>query len=461
MSDSRNRRGRGAIVAVLVALLAVTPAAAQLPAAPGLPGLPGLPGGLPGGIGLPVDPSLPSTSGVTQDLARVTDLRRLRLRELVRQNRDRIDIDGDGAPVVRGELLAVAPSPESLARAATAGFTVMRGSAVEGTDVRLVILAIPRGLNARQAIKRLRRADPGGDYDYNHIYSSAGEADPAVAAAPPGCQSPPPYFSGPGGGAAGRRIGLVDTGVDARHPALGGARVEQRGFAPGGVRPRAHGTAIASLMVGRAGPFRGAAPGWALLVADVYGGGPTGGSAEALVRGLGWLAANNVPVINVSLVGPPNGALRAVIASLTARGVLVVAAVGNDGPAAPPLFPASYPGVIAVTGVDGRDRVLMEAGRALHLDFAAPGADMAAAGPGGGFTSVRGTSFAAPIVAGRLASVRSTAGPGGARAAVETLTRTARDLGPVGFDRIYGRGLVGGDLRTSPRAVGAGGGVLR
>lgn len=456
MSDTRNRRGRGAIVAVLIVLLAAAPAAAQLPATPGLPGLPG---GLPGGIDLPVDPSLPSTSGVAADLGRVTDLRKLRLRELIRQNRDRIDIDGSGAPVVRGELLAVAPSADSLARAATAGFTVMRETAVEGTDVRLVTLAIPRGLNARQAIKRLRKADPGGNYDFNHIYSSAGEDAPMPST--PECQSPPPYFSGPGGGAAGRRIGLVDTGVDARHPALGGARVEQRGFAPGGVRPRPHGTATASLMVGRAGPFRGAAPGWALLVADVYGDGPTGGSAEALVRGLGWLAANNVPVINVSLVGPPNGALRAVIASLTARGVLVVAAVGNDGPAAPPLFPASYPGVIAVTGVDGRNRVLMEAGRPLHLDFAAPGADMAAAGPGGGFISVRGTSFAAPIVAGRLATLRSAAGPGGARATVDALGRSAYDLGPIGFDRIYGRGLVGGDLRTPPRAVGAAGGVLR
>lgn len=458
MSDTRNRRGRGAIVAVLVVLLAVSPAAAQLPSAPGLPGLPG---GLPGEVGLPVDPGLPSTSGVAADLGRVTDLRRLRLRELIRQNRDTIDIDGNGAPVVRGELLAVAPSPESLARATMAGFVVLRETAVEGTDVRLVTLAIPRGLNARQAINRLRKADPDGDYDFNHIYSSAGEDDPAIAPSPPDCQSPPPYFSGPGGGAAGRRIGLVDTGVDARHPVLNGARVEQRGFAPGGVRPRAHGTATASLMIGRAGPFRGAAPGSTLLVADVYGDGPTGGSAEAIVRGLGWLAANNVSVINVSLVGPPTGAMRAVIASLTARGVLVVAAVGNDGPAAPPLFPASYPGVIAVTGVDGRDRVLMEAGRALHLDFAAPGADMAAAGPGGGFTRVRGTSFAAPIVAGRLASLRSAAGPAGARAAVDALTRTARDLGPAGFDRTYGRGLVGGDLRTPPRAVGAGGGVLR
>src|SRR3546814_14600039 len=66
------------------------------------------------------------------------------------------------------------------------------------------------------------------------------------------------------------------------------------------------------------------------------------------------------------------------------RGVSVVAAVGNDGPAAPPAYPASYAGVIAVTGIDGRGRVLPEAGRARHVDFAAPGADMNAARTDGG-----------------------------------------------------------------------------
>ncbi|WP_031310193.1 S8 family serine peptidase, partial [Sphingobium sp. C100] len=70
--------------------------------------------------------------------------------------------------------------------------------------------------------------------------------------------------------------------------------------------------------------------------------------------------------------------------------------------AAPPAYPASYPGVIAVTGIDGRGRLLPEAGRALHVDFAAPGADMQAATMADGKGAVRGTSFAAPLVAGRL-----------------------------------------------------------
>ncbi|MCF8505967.1 MAG: S8 family serine peptidase [Caulobacter sp.] len=450
MREPSNRRRRDAIVAMMIALVAA-PAVAQLPATGGLPSLPG---NLPGAPALPGELSLPDSAAATRALRGIMDSRRLHLRELIRRNRDRIDVDGDGAPVVRGEVLAIAPSVASLARATAAGFVVLRDAAIEGTDVRLVTLAIPRGLDARQAIRRLRKADPDGAYDYNHIYSASGEVG---AASVPGRSGP---RTAPSGGRGGR-VGLVDTGVDTGHPALAGARIEQRGFAPGGVRPGVHGAAVASLLVGRAGPFRGAAPGATLLVADIYGDGPTGGSADAIVRALGWLAQSDVRVINVSLVGPPNAALRAVISSLTARGVLIVAAVGNDGPAAPPLYPASYPGVIAVTGVDGRDRVLPEAGRALHLDFAAPGADMAAAGPGGRFVTVRGTSFAAPIVTGRLAMLRTGDGVSGARAAVEALTRDARDLGPRGADRSYGRGLVGQDLRTPPRAVGAAGPILR
>lgn len=449
MREPSNRRRRGAIIAVLLALLA-GPAVAGIPDAPRLPALPG---SLAGPVGLPVEPGLPALDPAGRALPSVTDLRRLRLRELIRQNRDRIDVDPNGAPVVRGEILAVAPTPASLARAAAAGFPVLRETLIEGTDLRLVTLAMPRGLDARQAVRRLRKADPAGEYDFNHLYSSAGEVGGGTSApAPAGPASPR---------AAGVRVGLVDTGVDAGHPALAGARIEQRGFAPGGVRPRPHGTAAASLLVGRSGPFRGAAPGATLLVADIYGEGPTGGSAEAIVRGLGWLAGSDVPVINVSLVGPANAALRAVVDRLTARGVLIVAAVGNDGPAAPPLYPASYPGVIAVTGVDGRDRVLLEAGRALHLDFAAPGADMAAAGAGGRFVTVRGTSFAAPLVAGRLAGLRTAPGPAGARAALDALGRGARDLGPAGVDRTYGRGLVAADLRTPPATVGAAGAILR
>ena len=79
---------------------------------------------------------------------------------------------------------------------------------------------------------------------------------------------------------------------------------------------------------------------------------PSGGSIDAILGALGWMAREHVPVVNISLVGPPNTLLENVTRAMVARGHLLVAAVGNDGPAAKPLYPAAYPGVIGVTGVD-------------------------------------------------------------------------------------------------------------
>jgi subtilisin family serine protease len=158
------------------------------------------------------------------------------------------------------------------------------------------------------------------------------------------------------------------------------------------------------------------------------------------VPALGWLASHHVQVINISLVGPKNAVVARAIDAVQRRGIRVVAAVGNDGPAAPPQYPASYPGVVAVTAVDARGHALPEAGKAAHLDFAAPGADMAAALPGRGFASVRGTSFAAPLVTARLLATGSP----------DRLAAEARR----GSGRI-GRGIVCFECRIDPKMVGA------
>jgi subtilisin family serine protease len=76
-----------------------------------------------------------------------------------------------------------------------------------------------------------------------------------------------------------------------------------------------------------------------------------------------------------------------------------------------------------------------------------------AAASGSGFGSVRGTSFAAPIVAGKLAQAMDGRSPAAAQAAVATLARQAKDLGPRGADKTYGRGLVGEDVRVSPKTL--------
>lgn len=92
-----------------------------------------------------------------------------------------------------------------------------------------------------------------------------------------------------------------------------------------------------------------------------------------------------------------------------------------------------------MTGVDAADRALREAGRATHLDFAAPGADLVAALPGRGYTSVRGTSFAAPFVAARLAATGSMA-----QLAAEAVPGKGK----------VGRGIVCGSCDVPPKAVG-------
>jgi hypothetical protein len=385
--------------------------------------------------------------------APVVPSRREQAQRLLRDHPGQIEPDPAGQPVVRGQVLAIGPSAEGLAKARRDGFTIGAPTSYGALGLEVVVLTAPRGLTASEAARRLQALDPGGQYEFNHVYQLGGGV--ALAAAAPTASASARNSSVPG-----VRVGLIDGSV-ARQPTLAGARLVQRAFAPGGAKATPHATAVASLIAGAWGPFSGAAPGATLYVADVYGHSPTGGSADALVRGLTWMAENRVPVVNISLVGPPNRLLGAAVQALITRGHVVVAAVGNDGPAAPPLYPAAYPGVVAVTAVDGRQRVLPEAGRGPHVDFAAPGADMAAGAMGGGFVRVRGTSFAAPIAAGRLARLMSRPDPAAATRAVADLARQSADLGPTGHDPVYGRGLVAFDVRTDPAAVGAQRAALR
>jgi len=222
---------------------------------------------------------------------------------------------------------------------------------------------------------------PGRTVTADQIHFASGSVAPSSGAAP--------SHAAPGN----TRVGIIDGGV---RP---GARVaDQAGFAKGAPHPDAHAQAIASLLAG-AGTGR-------VYVADVYGTDPAGGDALAIARALGWMQNHGVRVVSISLVGPANPLLARAVATVQARGLVVVAAVGNDGSAAPPAYPASYPGVVAVTGVDARNHVLFEAGHALHLDYAAPGADLTAIGLDGRVEKLRGTSFAAPLAASRLAALR-------------------------------------------------------
>lgn len=412
----------------LVALLALSSAAAaQL--------VPSLGGGLGrvtdsiGQLGDRLSDSADRAIGTVDRLARG---RLDRLDALVRRNPQALEFDARGDPAVKGELLLLDAPPDALRAATAAGFAVLENGEIEGLGLRSARLRAPAGMGLARAEKELAKLIPSATIQSNPIYQPSGAAGGGT-----GRQLPTPAAG------AGAAIGLIDGGV-APHPTLP-ADIVRRGFAEGAPAPDAHGTAIASILVGR-GAVRGISPGSRLYAADIYGRDPRGGSALAIARALGWLAASRVAVVNISLAGPPNPLLGRAVSEADRRGLLMVAAVGNDGAAAPPAFPASYPQVIAVTGVDRRGQALIEAGKAAHLDFAAPGADLVAARPGGGTIKVRGTSFAAPFVTGRLARLAAS-GPLPRPRAIALLTAESA-MPKGGTARLHGRGVICGSCTT-------------
>ncbi len=402
------------MVIALVALAAATAAAGQL-----VPTLPRVPLGVPG---------LPNAGDLTDDVLRapsdvartLDQARRAAIAQLVRDYPDRIALDPDGFPARAGEVVVDDPTDAVLAATAAKGYRVLERGDILG--VSFARLAIPDRRSLKSAIGDIRKL--GGTVSADQLHSQSGAMN---------------GFPGPVADGNGTLVGVIDGGV-------GGARVST-GFAAGAPRDNDHATAVASLISG-SGSVRGGLPGARIASADVYGSDPAGGNATAIAKALGWMVQQRVSVVTISLVGPANPLLAKVVAAAQARGLVIVAAVGNNGPAAPPGFPASYPGVIAVTGVDGRNRALIEAGRASHLDYAAPGADMLAAGTAGRVFRVRGTSFAAPLVAATIARFYPSPAPRAADTALRHIDALARDLGPRGPDRTYGRGLVCADCRT-------------
>jgi len=383
--------------------------------------------------------------------ADLSALRLDRVAGLLKQHRAVLEADPRGEPVVRGDILAWSPSAQGLAAAQAAGLAVHSEQVLDGGE-RMVVLRVPDGASTAAALEQLRALDPEGAYDFNHVYTGSGAA-PAADAAPPGGEGGQargkPAEAGAGAGA---RVGLVDGGVERGHDVFHDASIVRWGC-DGAAHPSAHGTAVAALMVGQSARFKGVAPHAALYAADIYCDSATGGSASRVAAALGWMAREQVAVVNLSLVGPPNQILERVVAGMVRRGHLLVAAVGNDGPAAAALYPASYPGVVGVSGVDKRGRPLPEAARGPQVMFAAPGSQMVSAAMGRPpYRVVRGTSFAAPIVAALLADALPRPSPAAAREALAALAKQAAGVAAGTQSNETGYGMLGAAFRTDPSA---------
>ncbi|HEY8587526.1 MAG TPA: S8 family serine peptidase [Rhodanobacter sp.] len=377
-------------------------------------------GGLPNvqvpGVGLPALPPVapnPRVDALLRKPLAVT--RQLQIDTLLREEPRRVALDPQGAPIVRGEFLAIGLSAAQINDLQAVGFISTSDAPTDATlGLDIVILRDTRGRTTAAALQTLEETAPGATFTYQHIYLQAGAGtDGSVATGASPTITP-------------RRVGLIDGGVDAENPALARARIERHGCG----KPIAsrHGTAVAARLIDGGSDT--------LYAADLWCGDKVGGATSSLVEALAWMARERVAVINISLVGPDNPVLARAIQVMIARGHVLVSAVGNDGPAAPPLFPAAYPGVIGVSAVDAHDRVLPESGSGQQVAFCASGV------VGRGRSALRGTSFAAPIVARKAAQLLDAPRPGAAAYIEQHLASEARDLGQPGRDPRYGYGLL-------------------
>lgn len=222
-------------------------------------------------------------------------------------------------------------------------------------------------------------------------------------------------------------IGFLDTGIDADHPEFAGKQVIFQDFAPDGSKKRrrepkdydTHGTHVAALSAGRS---KGVAPAAQIAMASVLNTRDTKqrivGYRNQIAVGLNWLAVEalgsgeGVDIVNASLGQDFDREEYAVARNYVDSGILIVAAIGNDGRRGEGNHsaPGMYECTLAVGAVDRNHSIAdfsdwgpaMPASQppAYKPDLVAPGVQVSSALPGARYGLMSGTSMACPIVAG-------------------------------------------------------------
>lgn len=319
------------------------------------------------------------------------------------------------------------------------GYRLLRRERLPGLGVVMLTFAVPTGLDVTQAAAELERLEPHATADRDHRYRLSTDAGPRTPTRGKPLAFAHALIQWPTQGCASlRRLGMIDSGVDLAAPSLADERIVTESFVGEvSANARSHGTAVAQTLIGD-GRLREGTLHAAVVFDDSRS--DAGPSASTLIRALDWLAQSQVELVNVSLAGPYNRALDRAVQRATDQGLLLVAAVGNEGPDSPPRYPAAFAEVIAVTAVDAALRIYDGAVMGAHVDFAAPGVDIYVQADGQG-RYVTGTSFASPFVVSIIASDPGLQGLSSAKRVRQSLAGRARDLGAPGRDETFGFGL--------------------
>ena len=242
------------------------------------------------------------------------------------------------------------------------------------------------------------------------------------------------------GASGGPVIAVVDSGIDSTNPDLADGRVLTGSganclsgtcVADPASDDNGHGTSVAGVLdastnnsVGIAGEAF-SSPVLPVKVLDSSG----FGSAETIAAGIIWAADRGARVVNLSIAGPFSQTICDAVTYATSAGALVVAAAGNNGSSAA-TYPAACPGAIGVAATDSSDSVPYWSNYGSPNVFvSAPGVSVLTTARGGGYTTVDGTSIAAPYVSG-LAALLFSQDPSLTPVAVKTIiAKTADKVG--------------------------------
>ncbi len=239
-------------------------------------------------------------------------------------------------------------------------------------------------------------------------------------------------------------IAILDTGVSG-HPAFG-SKISSLNLVP---LPadladwNGHGTAVASLIIGRDRLTPGVAPGANILsvrIADDSG----QSNSMLIAKGIVEAVDAGASLINISLGSYGDSLLiRNALAYANQAGAIVIAAAGNEG-LDHLAYPAANEGVIAIGAVDANGTPLAFSNSDKTLAAAAPGYRVNAAWTGDEAVGFTGTSASAPIMVGAIAAAMR---PGGtvqrnARDATNLVLSNLDDVGAPGSDAATGGGTV-------------------
>lgn len=360
--------------------------------------------------------------------------------------------NGGGAGAASVALSATAPSgaPEyvlvggeadmakGIALAVGRGAVVLRQERLGSIGVAMTVLDLGRKVPADELRRRFQSEGIALSLSRNSTYGMA-EGPRVYASAMVGLEAASPCFlSQP------VAIGLLDGPVDAGAPALQGVAITSHSVLEEGDEPATadHATALAGLIAspGASTAPAGVAPGARIMsaVAFARSEGRNLARMDRIASALDWLAMRGVNIVNLSLSGPRNDTLAYVLGAFSERGMIMIAATGNEGGEV--AYPASDPNVLAISAVDARERPYARANMGADLDFVAPGVDILV-DEGGRLTYRSGTSYAAAIATGLVAQLFASQGVR-ADELIARLRSDVRDLGTPGRDRMFGWGLL-------------------